>query len=288
MTRDATLLKVLSWNVENLGKYVEATPGALATYVEAMGSPDVVCLQEVRVRPSDDALIAAMKGALPGYECHFALANDPKNVTFRGGRMYGVATWVSAGLTPGLRARTLPWEREGRVVITELPALRLAIVNVYAVNGTDKPYWDHDLGRIEGDRHVWKRRFIERLAEECASMKTRGMELVLVGDWNVSRTKLDTVPRLRTEEPHATARAAFNEVFIPSLDLVDVFRELHPDAKKYTWHRRGARRPDAARVDFALLSRSLLPRVVDADIDERMEARLASDHAPLWVTLRRE
>ena len=184
MKRDATT-KVLSWNVENLAKYVEATPGALATYVEAMGSPEVVCLQEVRVRSSDEALVAAMTGALPGYECRFALANDPKNVTFRGGRMYGVATWVATALGEGVRARTLPWEREGRVVITELAAMKLAIVNVYAVNGTDKPYWDHELERIEGDRYMWKRRFIEGLAEECAAMKARGLELVLMGDWNV-------------------------------------------------------------------------------------------------------
>ena len=72
-------------------------------------------------------------------------------------------------------------------------------------------------------------------------------------------------------------------MFIPSLD---VFRELHPTWQKYTWHRRGARRPDAARVDFALVSRSLLPRIAETDIDERVEARLSSDHAPLWVTLR--
>lgn len=160
-------MQVLSWNVENLRTYVETTPGALATYVEA-------------------------------------------------------------------------------------------IVNVYAVNGTNKPYGDHDLGGIEGDRHEWTRRFIERLAEECASLKARGLELLLLGDCNVSRTKLDAVPRLRTEEPHATARAAFNEVFIPSLDVVEVFRELHPTAKKYTWHRRGARRPDAAPLWVTLRLRGVI------------------------------
>jgi len=250
-----------------------------------MGAPDVVCLQETRVREADHALVAAMERALPGYVCHFNLANDPKNVTFRGGRMYGVTTYVRQSLGSSLEARTLPWDREGRVVITELAEPKIAIVNVYAVNGTDKAYWDHDLGQIQGDRHLWKRRFIERLAEECASIRSRGLELLMVGDWNTSRTKLDTHPRLRTEEPHATARAAFNDVFMPSLDVVDAFRELHPDAKKYTWFRRGARRLDAARVDFALVSRTLLPRVLEADIDERPEARLKSDHAPLWVTL---
>lgn len=278
-------MKILSWNLENLSRYVER--GVLAGFAEAMGSPDLLCLQELRVRPQDEALTAAMIAALPGYSCHFSLANDPKNVTFRGGRMYGVATYVKDSLSHELRAYTLPWDREGRVVVTELEEERLAVVNVYAVNGTSKPYWDHELGRFEHDRHVWKRRFVELLREDCCkALRARGHELVLIGDWNVSRTKLDTHPRLRTEEPHAMARAAFNDVFMPSLDLVDAFRELHPGEKKYTWFNPRARHLDASRVDFALVSRTLLPRVLEADIDEREEARLGSDHAPLWLTLR--
>lgn len=278
-------LKILSWNIERFATY--AGRDVLPGFVELMGSPDIVCLQEVRVRPQDAAEVEALHAALPGYTCHVALANDPKNVTFRGGRMYGVATYVKAPLARAARAYGCEWDREGRVVVTELVTRSemLAVVNVYAVNGTNKPYWSHELGRVDGDRHAWKRRFIERLAAECQALRDRGLELVLIGDWNVSRTKLDTHPRLRTEEPHATARAVFNDVFLPSLDLVDAFRELHPAAKKYTWFRRSARALDAARVDFALVSRSLLARVLEADVDERPEARLASDHAPLSLTL---
>ena len=111
----------------------------------------------------------------------------------------------------------------------------------------------------------------------------------MIGDWNVSRTRLDTWPRLRTEEPHATARAAFNDRFIPALGLIDVFRALHPEERKYTWFNPRARagRLDAARVDFALVSHSLAPYVAEADIDDSPEARDGSDHAPLWITLGR-
>ena len=34
--------------------------------------------------------------------------------------------------------------------------------------------------------------------------------VIMAGDWNVSRTAQDTEPRLRTEEPHARARAELN------------------------------------------------------------------------------
>src|SRR5438552_14533159 len=147
--------------------------------------------------------------------------------------MYGVATFVRESLGPFTHAEP-EWDREGRALFTTFPERKIALVNVYAVNGTDKPYFDHELGRIRATRHEYKRRFNRKLMADCALMKEKGFELVLVGDWNISRTKLDVTPRLRTEAPHAKARKQFNETFMPALDVVDAFRELHPDAKKYT------------------------------------------------------
>ena len=281
-------LSIASWNCDGIVPHLSGGKSApLATVAERLGMPDVLCLQELRLRPQDDELVAAMAGALPGYACVYSLCNDPKNATFRGGRMYGVATWIKSDLEPS-RAYRFPWDLEGRAVVVEIG--EIAIVNVYAVNGTDKPYWDHDLGRIEGDRHAFKRRWNVRLFEECAQLRVRdpSLELVMLGDWNVSRTRMDTFPRLRTEEPHALARKVFNDELMPRLDVVDAFRELHPDVRKYTWFKRGAPpgRLDAARVDFALVSRSLLTRVESADILDSSSDRWLSDHAPLTLRLR--
>ena len=85
-----------------------------------------------------------MCATLPGYRCHYAFAHDPYNVTFRGGRMYGVATFVR-----GRWRREVPaWDREGRVLVVRKPGL--AVINVYAVNGTAKPYFD-EAGQPVGD-----------------------------------------------------------------------------------------------------------------------------------------
>jgi exodeoxyribonuclease-3 len=111
---------------------------------------------------------------------------------------------------------------------------------------------------------------------------------VLIGDWNVSRTALDTHPRLRSETPHALARAELNDVLMPALDVLDVFRERHPTLRQYSWFNRSAARYgrlDAARVDYALISRSLLPRVVDASIEQDRVLRFGSDHAPVRLSL---
>lgn len=277
-------MRIVSWNVENLAPWLAEGSSGLLDLHARLGSPDVLCLQEVRIRPQDQPLVARMQSALPGFTCHASLNRDPHNGRFRGGRAYGVATWLRDGFeaTP-LR---FPWDTEGRVIVTCVPALGMAIANVYAVNGTGRPHWDAERDAPHGDRHQFKQRFIERLGEEVRVLQVGGMDLVLIGDWNVSRTRQDTTPRLRTEEPHATARRRFNEEFIAGLRLIDAFRQLHPDARAYTWfHPRSRHWLDAARVDFALLGEGLLPRLAGAGIEDDPAMRPGSDHAPLWVEL---
>ena len=262
-------MKLVSWNVENASRCLAALPGI----VEELGRPDLLCLQELRVRSGDREAVAALERAIPGYRCHASLPRDPRNVTFRGGRMYGVATFVR-----GRWRREVPdWDLEGRVVVVRKPGL--AVVNLYAVNGTSKPYLDAE-GRASGDRHEFKRRFQASVLDLGAALGKEGA-VILVGDWNVSRTAQDTWPRLRTEEPHAGARAALN-ARIEAERLVDIWRERHPGDRAYTWFNRRARGLDAARVDYALISSDLVPRVRAAEI---LEPGPWSDHAPIALEL---
>jgi len=262
-------MKLISWNVENAGRCLPALPAI----VEELGKPEVLCLQELRIRGHDAEAIGALKRALPGYQCHCSLPRDPRNVTFRGGRMYGVATFVQGRW----RADVPEWDLEGRVVTVR--GRGLAIVNVYAVNGTSKPYFD-DTGRIVGDRHELKRRFQSEIMDLGRALRKEG-SVIMAGDWNVSRTASDTQPRLRTEEPHASARAAFN-ARLDAEGFVDIWRERHPEERAYTWFNRRARGLDAARVDYVLVSDELAPRVRAADIFDLLPC---SDHAPVAVEL---
>jgi len=268
----------VSWNVENLARWLTARDEFIA-HVRVLGDPGVLCLQEIRLRPGDAADIAAMRALLPGYSCHFALANDARNVKFRGGRAHGVATYIK---DRAVTSATPAWDREGRVIVTAID--RLAIVNLYAVNGTSKPYFDPDTGVVRGDRHEHKRRFQMQLLDLAAELRAAG-DVVLAGDWNVSRTAADVTPRLRTEEPHATARAQLNGRFAADR-WADVFRVLHPDVRQYTWFgrtRTGAL--DAARVDYIVVGEELLPRVKSAEILDDRRLRPHSDHAPLSLEL---
>ena len=265
-------LSIVSWNVEGV---VPDTHFAEA--LRSLGDPDVLCLQEICIRASDEVRVAAMASALPGYQAHYSLNRDAQNVLVRGGRSYGVVTYWKESLAPA-RAEVPEWDLEGRVVFSRFEGCTVA--NVYAVNGTSKPYFDHELGRFEGDRHAFKRRFQRMVLEHAAKLSP----IILAGDWNVSQAWIDSYPRLRTEEPHVRARAEFLEL-AESAGLVDAYRHLSANAKGYTWFSRRSRTLDAARVDFFLVSEDLVPITTSARIFDDPKLRRHTDHAPIGLII---
>jgi exodeoxyribonuclease III len=292
-------LHLASWNCERLSHYIVSKPAqlsfgddalplagpTLADVFTSLGRPHVVCLQEVRLRKGDGALVARARQAVPGYRAFFHLCDDARNAASAGGRHYGVATYVRDEVGP-VQARTLEWDHEGRILFTYLEAARLTVVNWYGVNGTDRPHYDREAGDWGGDRHGFKLRSQERLLRACEPHA--GERLIVIGDANVTPTADDITPRLRRSPPHVAARSHLNDVFKPGLKLVDVYRQLHPEARQYTWFNRVALargKVDAARVDYALVSEDLLPHVHGATVDDAPAARFCSDHAPIHVTL---
>jgi len=273
-------VRLASWNIENLAPWLgRGSLRDLRARVAALGDPDVLLLQEVKLRPRDTELVAQMHAALPGYTCHAALADDPRNVTFRGGRAYGVATYVRDELGK-VAAQAPAWDREGRVLVTVVAGL--AIVNLYAVNGTDKAYVDPDSGAPRGTRHTHKR-FVQDQVFALAEQLREFGGVIVAGDWNVSRTALDIHPRLRTEEPHGTHRAELN-AHLARTGFVDAYRHLHPEAKAYTWYAKKYAL-DAARVDYIVISPDLVPRLREASVEERPARGSGSDHAAIAIEL---
>jgi exodeoxyribonuclease-3 len=270
-------MRLVSWNIENLAPWLGPAPRHdLHARVAELGEPDILMLQEIKLRPRDAELVAQMRDALPGYECHAALCDDPRNVTYRGGRAYGVATFIKRELG-NVAAQTPAWDREGRVLVTVVAGL--ALVNLYAVNGTSKPYLDPDTGEPRGDRHAYKRRLQDQVFALAEQLREFG-GVIVAGDWNVTRTVLDTHPRLRTEEPHATVRAQLT-AHLERTGFVDAWRSLHPGDKGYTWYAKKYSL-DAARVDYILVSPDLVPRLHAATIEPRPKR---NDHAAIAIEL---
>src|SRR5690242_15902240 len=101
-------MRIVSWNIENLSRWIDDGV-SFAAQVAALGAPDVLCLQEIRLRPSDADAISRARGLLPGYDCALSLCDDRRNVTFRGGRAHGVATYVRRSWSES-KSETPDWD----------------------------------------------------------------------------------------------------------------------------------------------------------------------------------
>ena len=199
----------------------------------------MLLLQEVKISSKDqktqDAVRTAINTALPSernsnssgptYEAHFTLPTDSFNARGpRGsGRVYGVCSILRSDLREkhSVNVRAVDWDREGRVSITEIVHLvtgsKLAVFNIYAVNGTQNPYREPSTGQVCGTRHSRKRQFHQLLAQECRDLEEAGWLVLLAGDMNVAPDTRDGFPNLRVfPHDHAVNRADFHTNILES------------------------------------------------------------------------
>jgi exodeoxyribonuclease-3 len=156
----------------------------------------------------------------------------------------------------------------------------LRIVSVYLPNGNPVPSPNFD----------YKLRWMERLLAHARTLIDSGRDVILAGDFNVVPTnvdiynagswRFDAVLQPPTRERYARLLAQ---------GWVDATRHLYPAERIYTfWVNEAAWRRNAGfRMDFLLLTPSLLPRLVATGVDHEHRGReKPSDHAPVWITLR--
>lgn len=274
------------------------------------------------------------------YTLDVNLPRDKYNARGFGGKLYGVGTLLREDFASEYVTdiRHADWDLEGRVTIVELgsdkqtnidgidhtrpiakpkhmnpsAARPLALLNVYAVNGTTAPYCLPETGKVVGTRHDQKLAFHTRLRDECLELESRGFDVVIAGDLNIARGTLDGHPNLRTyPRQHCVNRADFNAKFFGDednvrakaytgavgspkkvearFDGVDVFRALRGAERRYTYHPRSGDDWGSScdRVDFFVVSKTLFEsgRVVDTNILDTPQERGTSDHVPLMVKL---
>lgn len=255
-------------------------------------------LQEVKIAPRDTKIPNQLRAAVNSldetvdsqlperqlYDAQFCLPRDKHNATGFGGKVYGVCTLIRKDLVPKATVKTVDWDLEGRVQVVELPSSGLILFNTYAVNGTTNDYRDSNTGKVVGNRHDRKKAFHSLLANEVQSYEEKGWHVIIAGDINISRTHADSFPQLRMGTDHVTNRADFEEKFMRGLGMLDTFRLLHGEKRKYSY--RPTNKPWGAggdRVDMMLATKGLKDAVKEADIlDSEME-RGPSDHVPLCL-----
>lgn len=246
---------IMSWNVAGLRAAVRK---GLLDFVAA-AAPDILCLQEVKARPEQ---VPGALARLPGHTLYLNPADRPG---YSG-------TGVLCRREP-LSLDTGFDDEEGRLQVLRWPAFTL--VNVYVPNGK------RDQARLD-----YKLRFYERLLDLLRAEARANPALVLTGDINTAHREIDLArPR---ENRGVSGFLPAERDWLDRLEaagFVDSFRHFHPAAVQYTWWSqvtRARERNVGWRIDYAHVSRALLPRVRRAFI---MGEVTGSDHCPVGLEL---
>ncbi len=254
-------MKIVSWNVNGLRAIAKKT---FFSDLELIGT-DILCLQETKAR---DEQIAEVLKPLDGYHIYSNSAAKP-----------GYAgTAIISKIKPLNVAKGINMEKhdvEGRVLCLELDTFFL--VNVYVPNSGS------ELKRLNY-RQDWDKAFFDYLKD-----LERSKPVIVCGDFNVAHKPID----IARPKANYNKTAGYMQEEIDGMDrfvaggLADIFRHLYPDVTdKYSWwsYRAGARSKNIGwRIDYFLISESILPSVDNAFILEEMTG---SDHCPVGIVVR--
>lgn len=166
-------------------------------------------------------------------------------------------------------------DQEGRVVTAEFPDFFL--VASYIPNSGKK------LCRLPYRVQEWD----SSLRVYLKSLESCGKGVVWIGDLNVVHQLID-IHDMRGNEGCSGCspeeRGSFNETL--GEGFVDSFRKLYPERRKYSWfsviNSDSRRFNHGWRLDYAVVSESLMNRVQDSIIHDTVEG---SDHCPIELVL---
>lgn len=252
-------MKIVSWNVNGL----RAVLGRSGLDPIWKREPDVLCLQEIKVRPEQ---LNDEQRIFPGYEAIWNPAERPG--------YSGVATFLRTSALEVQAGLAAPrFDVEGRVIQTRHPDFRL--FNIYFPNG----------GRGQ-DRITYKLEFYAHLLEACDRIHEKGESIIITGDFNTAHQPID-LRHPKENEKISGFMPEEREWVQKFLDhgFVDVYRYFHPERVQYTWwtYRMDARRRGVGwRIDYFLVSRPLVGRMRQATILEEIPG---SDHCPIELEL---
>jgi exodeoxyribonuclease-3 len=255
-------MKITTWNVNGLRA---ALGKGIFSWVSEY-QPDVLCLQEVRSKPSQ--IDTAQRISLEATFSHITW-----NPAARPGYS-GVATLTN--LPPReiqLGLGSPEFDSEGRVICARYPGFLL--FNIYF------PHGGHDLSRVP-----FKLDFYARLLELYDELRARGEEIILCGDFNTAHQEIDLRNPKENEgvSGFLTEERVWVDYYLEH-GLVDIYRRLYPERVQYTWwtYRFGARARNIGwRLDYFMVSEELINQVQDVIIHEEVTG---SDHCPVTLLL---
>jgi exodeoxyribonuclease III len=255
-------MKVATYNINGIN-------GRLANLLRWLGEaePDIVCLQELKCETNK---FPAQQLKDAGY-----------NAIWQGQKSWnGVAILSKTGIKE-LR-NDLPGEDDEFTHSRYIEAFTGGIVIgcIYLPNGNPWP----------GPKFDYKLRWFQRLADHAKDLVDRDLPVILIGDYNVMPTELDTYkPEKYVNNAlfRPETRAAYKSLVAQG--WTDAIRLLHPNERIYTfWDylRQAYERDAGLRLDHFLLNPKIAPQLKTAQVDKQVRGwECSSDHAPVWIEL---
>jgi exodeoxyribonuclease-3 len=257
-------MKIATFNINNVNRRL---PNLLQWLKTAR--PDIACLQELKAADAEFPVDAIRKA---GY-----------HAVWRGQKTWNGVAILARGKEPILTRTALPGDAgdtQSRYIEAAIDGVLVGCI--YLPNGNPQP----------GPKFDYKLAWFKRLQGHARKLLREQMPVVLAGDYNVAPTELDIYPTTSWDDDalvQPASRAAYARLV--KQGWTDALRALHPDERIYTfWHymRNRWQRNAGLRLDHILLSPILAERLQDAGVDREMRGRMdASDHAPVWVRLKR-
>jgi len=249
-------MKIATWNVNSLRVRLPQLEQWLAS-----AKPDVLCLQETKVRDSDFPVAAFSAN---GYDVVFHGQPSYNGVAIAA---RGALTDVMVGLEgfPDEQCRTLSASYRG-----------VRVASLYVPNGT----------ALDSPRYPYKLEWLRALRAQSARWLSCYPALVLAGDFNIAPEDKDVYDpeawqgSVLVSEPE---RAAFRE--ITAGGFTDALRVIGGEDCGFSWwdYRAGAfRRDQGLRIDHILLSAPLAHVCERCYVDRNARGHVRpSDHAPV-------
>jgi exodeoxyribonuclease III len=255
-------MKIATFNINNINRRL---PNLLAWL--KLAKPDIVCLQELK---STDAEFPAGEIRKAGYQA-----------VWRGQRTWNGVAILSRGAEPLLTRNALPGDpSDDQARYIEAAVSGILVGCIYLPNGNPQP----------GPKFDYKLAWFKRLSSHARKLLRQDVPTVLAGDYNVAPTEIDIYPTTSWDDDalvQPESRAAYARLVRQG--WTDAIRHLHGEERVYTfWHymRNRWARNAGLRLDHLLVSPSLAPALVAADVDRAVRGKPnASDHAPAWIEL---
>ena len=223
---------------------------------------DVICLQEIKCQEPDlDQALHSLKG-------HAACYGFAEKKGYSGVALYSKKQ--PDEIRRGFANKE--FDAEGRYV--EARFGKLWVVSVYLPSGSAGPH-----------RQASKFRFLKHFLPHLETLKARGHEIILCGDWNIAHKEID-LKNWRSNQKNSgflpEERAWLSQVF-DEIGFVDVFRRINAKPEQYTWwSNRGQSwaKNVGWRIDYQIAT----PRVAATAVKESIyKKKRFSDHAPLTI-----